>query len=147
MGFLRAPTRFLLLMVVLLAAPTSVRGQGSLSEVAELVARAWSEADMAALSMHMRPPVAVRLGEESHPALGLRQARAAAGRFIEQTGEGPVRVGRVRELGGTPSRGFAELWWSPGPPEPAAREPQLTVFLGFEAGDDGWKVVEIRLVG
>jgi len=58
---------------------------------------------------------------------------------------GRVRIARVEELGGAPRRGFAELEWKvmePGSPE----ELRYVVFLGFVAGEPGWRIAEARVL-
>ncbi len=54
-------------------------------------------------------------------------------------------IARVEELGGAPRRGFAELEWEvmePGSPEGL----RYVVFLGFVAGEPGWRIAEVRVL-
>jgi hypothetical protein len=87
--------------------------------------------------------VALHLLDQSEPAAGVRQARAALEELLGRRGS--ARLMRVEELGGAPARGFAELQWEvaePGSPEGL----RYVVFLGFVAEEDGWRIAEIRVL-
>lgn len=89
--------------------------------------------------------LALHLGGEVHPALGIRQTRAALQDFLKETGEGTARPVRSEILGGEQPRGLVELGWTPAPgslPAPAG----YSVFIGLQRRSDGWRATEIRII-
>ena len=84
--------------------------------------------------------VALYLLEESHPAAGVRQARAALADVLQRGGA--TRITKVEELGGSPRRGMAELSWEAGSPS----DDRLVIFLGFVLEDGSGKIGEIRVL-
>ena len=76
--------------------------------------------------------VALHLLDESRPAAGVRQARAALSDLLGRGGR--AQVTRAEQLGGAPQRGFAELGWEvTAPGSPAAL--RYVIFLGFVLED------------
>lgn len=135
--------RITLLLLVLLAARGTAQ-QPTLSGVAGSAAGAWSQKDADGLSRLLSERgVALYLFDESHPAAGVRQARAALSDVLDRGGR--ARVSKVEELGGDPRRGMAELTWeviAPGSPAAA----RFVIFLGFVLEDGGWRIGEIRVL-
>jgi ketosteroid isomerase-like protein len=123
---------------------SSAAAQSSLSSVAGSVASAWAQGDADAVARLISPGgVALHLLDQSQPAAGVRQARAALAELMGRRGS--ARLMKVEELGGAPARGFAELQWEvtePGSPEGL----RYVVFLGFVAEGDGWRIAEIRVL-
>lgn len=118
--------------------------QASLSSAASAVAGFWSRGNADGLAeMLSRSGVALHLFDESHPAAGVRQARAALAQLLEK--RGGARVTRVEELGGSPQRGFAEIGWDVSAPG-SADGLRYVVFVGFVRADDGWRIAEIRVL-
>ena len=116
----------------------------SLGAAATAVAGSWSRGDADAIAQLLsRDGVALHLFEESHPAAGVRQARAAISDVLERGGS--ARVQRVEDLGGTPQRGFAELSWDVRASGGDAGL-KYTVFVGFVREDDAWRIGEIRVL-
>jgi hypothetical protein len=118
--------------------------QSGLGAVANAVAGSWSRGDAGRIADVLSDDgVALHLFEESHPAAGVRQARAALSELLEKGGT--ARVTRVEELGGTPQRGFAELSWEVRGP---GSDPGLKhmVFVGFVREGGGWRIGEIRVL-
>ena len=115
-----------------------------LGEIAAAVAGHWSNGNADAIARLMSESgVALYLLDQSQPAAGIRQARAALAALLGRSGR--VRIARVEELGGAPRRGFAELEWEvmePGSPEGL----RYVVFLGFVAGEPGWRIAEVRVL-
>jgi hypothetical protein len=110
----------------------------ALRDVASTVAGGWSRQDADGIAgLLSRDGVALHLFDESHPAAGVRQARAALAELFERGGS--ARVMRVEELGGSPQRGFAELSWE-------AQSLRYVVFVGFVRAGDGWRIAEIRVL-
>lgn len=131
--------RLALLLVVLCASRATA--QPALAGTASAVASAWSGRDADALARLLSARgVALYLLDESHPAAGVRQARAALADVLQRGGQ--ARVTKVEELGGTPRRGMAELSWEAGSPA----GDRLVIFLGFVLEDGSWKIGEIRLL-
>lgn len=114
--------------------------------VAEAVARAWQQGDVDGIAGHLAPGgVLLHTPERNHPSLSERMARAALDDLHAGLGEGPVRVLRLRLLGGSPVRGFAELSWSPR--AAGTREAvHHTIFLGLRRAEADWAIVEIRIL-
>lgn len=117
--------------------------QAGLGGVASSVAGAWGRGDADAIAQSFSEDgVALHLFDESHPAAGVRQARAALSDLLERGGN--ARVSKVEELGGSPARGFAEIGWDVS--SPGAGQVRYVVFLGFVREDAGWKIAEIRVL-
>ena len=118
--------------------------QSSLGGVASVVAGSWSRRDADGIAeLLSRNGVALVLFDESHPAAGVRQARAALAELFAKSGT--ARVARVEDLGGTPQRGFAELAWdvrAPGSDEGL----RYVVFVGFVREGEAWRIGEIRVL-
>ena len=135
--------RATVLLLVVLAANVTAQ-QTSLSGVAGSAAGAWSQKDADGLSRMLSDRgVALYLFDESHPAAGVRQARAALSDVLDRGGR--ARVSKVEELGGDPRRGMAELSWDvTAPGSPAAS--RFVIFLGFVLEDEGWRIGEIRVL-
>jgi hypothetical protein len=116
----------------------------TLGGVASAVAGSWSRRDADGIAQLLsRAGVGLHFFDESHPAAGVRQARAALSELLERGGS--ARVARVEDLGGTPQRGFAELAWD----VRATGSDQglrYTVFVGFVREDDAWRIGEIRVL-
>lgn len=130
-----------LAVVLLLACAARATAQPALSGVAGGAAAAWTARDADALSRLLSARgVALYLLDESHPAAGVRQARAALADVLERGGR--ARVTKVEELGGEPRRGMAELSWEAGSPA----GDRLVIFLGFVLEDGSWKIGEIRVL-
>jgi hypothetical protein len=87
--------------------------------------------------------VALYLFDESHPAAGVRQARAALSAVLDRGGR--ARVTKVEDLGGDPRLGMAELSWEVGAPGSTAAA-RFVIFLGFVLEDGGWRIGEIRVL-
>ena len=148
MSLLRAA--FLLMSFVLPCAgaerpvPSGDGQQPSLADVAGAAARYWSQRDADGLARVMSSSgVALHLLDESRPAAGVRQARAALSDLLGRGGR--ARVTRAEQLGGVPQRGFAELGWevtAPGAPSAL----RYVIFLGFVLEDESWKISEIRVL-
>jgi hypothetical protein len=123
---------------------SSAAAQSSLSSVAGSVASAWAQGDADGVARLISPGgVALHLLDQSQPAAGVRQARAALAELMGRRGS--ARLMKAEELGGSPARGFAELQWEvaePGSPEGL----RYVVFLGFVAEADGWRIAEIRVL-
>jgi len=121
-----------------------VAAQAPLASVAGSVASAWAQGDADAVARLLSPGgVALHLLDQSQPAAGVRQARAALAELMGRRGS--ARLIKVEELGGAPARGFAELQWEvaePGSPEGL----RYVVFLGFVAADGGWRITEVRVL-
>jgi hypothetical protein len=116
----------------------------ALGSVASSVAGSWGRRDADGIAQLLSPAgVALHLFEESHPAAGVRQARAALAELLERGGS--ARVARVEDLGGSPQRGFAELTWSV---RASGSDQGLehTVFVGFVREGDAWRIGEIRVL-
>ncbi len=135
--------RATVLLLVVLAANVTAQ-QTSLSGVVGSAAGAWSQKDADGLSRMLSDRgVALYLFDESHPAAGVRQARAALSDVLDRGGR--ARVSKVEELGGDPQRGMAELSWDvTAPGSPAAS--RFVIFLGFVLEDGGWRIGEIRVL-
>ena len=118
--------------------------QPSLAAVAATAARYWSQRDADGLAGVLSPGgVALHLLDESHPAAGVRQARAALSGLLGRGGR--AQVTRTEQLGGAPQRGFAELGWEvTAPGSPAAL--RYVIFLGFVLEDDAWRISDIRVL-
>jgi ketosteroid isomerase-like protein len=128
----------LALMGVLVGHSPALAQQASLREVASTVAGCWTRRDADGIAeLLSRDGVALHLFDESHPAAGVRQARAALAELFERGGS--ARITRVEELGGSPQRGFAELAWD-------AQSLRYVVFVGFVREGDGWRIAEIRVL-
>ena len=116
----------------------------SLAGVAASAARSWSQHDAAGIARFLSPGgVALHLLDESHPAAGVRQARAALSDLLGRGGR--AQVTRTEQLGGAPQRGFAELGWevtAPGAPSSL----RYVIFLGFVLEDEAWRISEIRVL-
>lgn len=122
--------------------------QGGLASVASTVADCWSRRDAEGIAgLVSRGGVALHLFEETQPAAGARQARAALSDLFDRAerAAGSARVTRVQDLGGTPEKGFAELGWDV---RASGSEPGMkyTVFVGFVREDGGWRIAEIRVL-
>ena len=117
--------------------------QAPLAAVVAAAAGSWSAGDADGIAQVLSPAgVALHLFGESHPAAGVRQARAALAELLGRGGS--ARVVRVEMLDGAPQRGFAELSWevsAPGSPEGLRN----VVFLGFVLEGDSWKIAEVRV--
>ena len=128
----------------LLVGDSPLSAQQPLSDAADAVASSWAGGDADAIARVLSPGgVALHLLDQSQPAAGVRQARAALADLL--TGGGSARVVRVEELGGTPRRGFAELDWEvrdPGSPGGL----RYVVFLGFVEEEEGWRIAELRVL-
>jgi hypothetical protein len=112
--------------------------QPSLRDVTSTVASCWTGRDANGIAeLLSRAGVALHLFDESHPAAGVRQARAALSELFERGGS--ARITRVEELGGSPQRGYAELTWE-------AQSQRYVVFVGFVREGDGWRIAEIRVL-
>lgn len=135
--------------LVSVLAPGPVRAQvdePELRSVAEAVARAWQQGDVDRIAGHLAPDgVGLHTPDRSHPSLSERLTRAALDDLHAGLGKGPVRVLRLRLLGGSPVRGFAELAWSPRAAG-TSEAVHLTVFLGLRRAENGWAIVEIRVL-
>ena len=118
--------------------------QPSLAGVAAAVAGYWSQRDADGLARVLSSGgVALYLLDESHPAAGVRQARAALSDLLDRGGR--AQVTRAEQLGGAPPRGFAELGWEvTAPGSPAAL--RYVIFVGFVLEDDAWRISEIRVL-
>ena len=142
----RRPARALLLALglTLLGAAPAAHAQSSLSSVAGSVAGAWGQGDADAVARLLSSGgVALHLLDQSQPAAGVRQARAALQELL--SGRGSARLMKVEELGGAPARGFAELQWEvaePGSPQGL----RYVVFLGFVSEAEGWRIAEVRVL-
>jgi len=137
-----------LALALALASPGDTRAQTApqqapIAAVAAVGGGSWSTGDADDIAQVLSPAeVAIHLFGESHPAAGVRQARAALAELLGR--DGSARVVRVEMLGGAPQRGFAELSWevsAPGSPEGLRN----VVFLGFVLEGDSWKIAEIRV--
>lgn len=118
--------------------------QSALGSVAGAVAGAWSRGDAGALGEILaREGVALHLFDESHPAAGVRQARAALSQLLERGGT--ARVARVEDLGGTPQKGFAELAWDVRA-SGSGEALRYVVFVGFVREGEAWRIGEIRVL-
>jgi hypothetical protein len=133
-----------LALAALLVGNSPAAAQTSLGSVAGSVAGAWAQGDAGQVARLLSPGgVALHLLDQSEPAAGVRQARAALEELLSRRGS--ARLMRAEELGGAPARGFAELQWEvaePGSPEGL----RYVVFLGFVAEEDGWRIAEIRVL-
>jgi hypothetical protein len=141
---MRNPTLILALALLgVLVGHSPARAQ-SLGGVASTVAGCWSRQDAEGIAdLLSRSGVALHLLDESHPAAGVRQARAALSELLEKGGN--VRVTRVEDLGGSPQRGFAELAWEVRATG-SEQGVRYTVFVGFVREDDAWRIGEIRVL-
>ncbi|MSR35271.1 MAG: hypothetical protein EXR95_01330 [Gemmatimonadetes bacterium] len=118
--------------------------QSSLAGVATAVAGSWSRGDADRLGdLLSKGGVALHLFDESHPAAGVRQARAALAELLEKGGT--ALVARVEDLGGAPQRGFAELAWDVRG-SGADQGLKYVVLVGFVREDEGWRIGEIRVL-
>lgn len=130
-------------------ASVSARGAEEQEEVDVLagrLARAWEQADVEALTRWMADDgLSLDLGEQAHPALGLRQARTALAEFLESGGPGTVRTVRAEVLGGGRPKALVELAWSPAPGNVPSRA-GYSVFIGLERRAEGWRATEIRVI-
>ena len=116
--------------------------QSSLPTVAAAVAGSWSRRDAGRIADLLSPGgVALHLFDESHPAAGVRQARAALSDLFERGGS--ARLARVEDLGGAPQRGFAEIAWDV---RASGSDQRYVVFVGFVREDDAWRIGEIRVL-
>lgn len=123
----------------------------SLQDAAERFARHWAAGESGALAeLVAESGVRLHLDRASRSPLPARQASAALRDFFAGHRPGTARLGRVSEVGGVPSRGFAEVIWHAA----AAGTTEMTmvrVYVGFvQEGRDGgagdWKVDEIRIL-
>ena len=116
----------------------------NLGGAASVVAGSWSRGDAEGIAQLLsRGGVALHLFEETHPAAGVRQARAAIAELLERGGS--ARVTRVEDLGGSPQRGFAELAWDVRGTG-ADQGLRYTVFVSFVREDEAWRIGEIRVL-
>ena len=140
----RALLTLALTVAALCAGRSSAAAQSSLSSVAASVAGAWAQGTADGVARLLSPGgVALHLLDQSQPAAGVRQARAALEDLLGR--RGTARLMKVEELGGAPARGFAELQWEvsePGSPEGL----RYVVVLGFVAEEDGWRIAEVRVL-
>ena len=120
--------------------------QPSLAAVAATAAGYWSQRDADGLAQILSPGgVVLHLLDESHPAAGVRQARAALSDLLGRGGR--AQMTRAEQLGGAPPRGFAEVGWEvTAPGSPAALRYRYVIFLGFVLEDDSWRISEIRVL-
>ena len=148
MSFMRAVALLAALVLprdsVTSAVASSTVQEPSLATVAAAVAGYWSQRDADGLARVLSPGgVALHLFDESHPAAGVRQARAALSDLLGRGGG--ARVTRAEDLGGAPRRGLAELGWEvTAPGSPAAL--RYVIFLGFVVEGEAWRISEIRVL-
>jgi hypothetical protein len=136
--------RWMMALVLLAAAPATVRAQDdSLASAATAARRAWSAQDPVAL-LAESPRVVVQLpGTDPAPALGRDQAAALLRDFFGRGQEVEVTLRSVREV--EPGRGYVELdrrYRVAGTQE--VRDQSL--LLGYRRGRQGWVLSEIRVV-
>ncbi|MDQ2670386.1 MAG: hypothetical protein M3Y31_07130 [Gemmatimonadota bacterium] len=136
--------RWMMALVLLVAAPATVRAQDdSLASAATAARRAWSAQDPVAL-LAESPRVVVQLpGADPAPALGRDQAAALLRDFFGRGQEVEVTLRSVREV--EAGRGYVELdrrYRVAGTQE--VRDQSL--LLGYRRGRQGWVLSEIRVV-
>ncbi len=117
-----------------------------LADVAVAVAAYWADGDAAGIaSVVAARGATLHLDDEDHPAASSRQVRAALEGLLGGGPTGSVRVEHTQRVGGTPTRGWAELGWNAAPA--GARRPErLTIFVGFVEEQGRWRISEIRLL-
>jgi hypothetical protein len=120
--------------------------EASLQEVALAFAQAWVDGDGEALEGMMETGgIRLHLLGEEHLVIPPRQARRSLMSFLERYEGGEAEVPRASQIGGDPTRGFAEIRWGcrvSGTPEPVI----FTLFVAFARTGAEWRVTEIRIL-
>lgn len=134
-----------LLTALLLLAPVGLRAQQpDLSVAAEQARRAWSAHDAKGLVAES-PRLLVQLpGSDPSVALGPEQAAALLSDFMVQGEEVETVVRAAREV--ETGRGYVELqrrYRVAGTQDVR----QQSLLLGYKLGREGWRLVELRVVG
>jgi hypothetical protein len=134
-----------LLTLLLLLAPGAVRAQQTdLSRAAEQARRAWFAHDAKGLVAES-PRLLVQLpGSDPSVALGPEQAAALLSDFMVQGEEVETVVRAAREV--ETGRGYVELqrkYRVAGTQDIR----QQSLLLGYKLGREGWRLVELRVVG
>jgi hypothetical protein len=134
-----------LLTLLLLLAPAGVRAQQTdLSRAAEQARRAWFAHDAKGLVAES-PRLLVQLpGADPSVALGPEQAAALLSDFMVQGEEVETVVRAAREV--ETGRGYVELqrrYRVAGTQDIR----QQSLLLGYKLGREGWRLVELRVVG
>jgi hypothetical protein len=134
-----------LLILLLLLAPAGARAQqADLSGAAEQARRAWFAHDAKGLVAES-PRLLVQLpGADPSVALGPEQAAALLSDFMVQGEEVETLVRAAREV--ETGRGYVELqrrYRVAGTQDVR----QQSLLLGYKLGREGWRLVELRVVG
>lgn len=137
--------RFLLIGLLLAGAPLAVGAQQpDLAVAAEQARRAWFDHDARALVAES-PRLLVQLpGADPSVALGPDQAAALLADFMVQGQEVETLVRAAREV--ESGRGYVELqrrYRVAGTQDVR----QQSLLLGYRLGREGWRLVELRVVG
>jgi hypothetical protein len=136
--------RFLLTAVLLVAPVVARAQQPDLSVAAEQARRAWSAHDAKRLVAES-PRLLVQLpGADPSVALGPEQAAAVLSDFMVQGEEVETVVRAAREV--ETGRGYVELqrrYRVAGTQDIR----QQSLLLGYKLGREGWRLVELRVVG
>lgn len=129
------------------AATAPVAAQDAAVEVAAReLTEAWSHGRAAVLAERMGPSgVRVALLDRDYGALDRRNAAAALEVFLDRYRVQGATLARAAEVGGTPDRGFAEIRFDV-VAKGTSEVLHFTVFAGFARIDDGWWVVELRVL-
>lgn len=119
--------------------------QPNLEIAAGRFARAWAAADAEGIGTLLASgSVSLHLDDVSHGSLSPRQAVAALQGFLQGRETRKIRVVRTSEVGGSPSRGFAEVAWQ-AVAVGTVEDLTYTVYVGFVL-EEGWKVTEVRVM-
>ena len=137
--------RRVLIAVMLAAFPAWVQAQGSdLRDAAERARQAWVAHDASALVAES-PRLVIQLpGAEPSVALGPRQAAALLADFQASSQEVETLIRAAREVGSR--RGYVELERKYRVAGTQNIRVQI-LLLGYRRLEDGWTLVEFRVVG
>jgi hypothetical protein len=131
-------------MLLALAAPAAMAQQPDLAGAAEQARRAWFDHDARALVAES-PRLLVQLpGADPSVALGPDQAAALLADFMVQGQEVKTVVRAAREV--ESGRGYVELqrrYRVAGTQDVRLQ----SLLLGYRLGREGWRLVELRVVG
>ena len=120
--------------------------QSDLDGAVGVFTRAWLSEDVAGVASRMSTEgIRLQLGEEDHPVLPARQARAALEELLGSRSTRALDVSRVVDLGGAPARGFAEIRWET-VVDRTSETLTHTLFVSFERDESAWRITEIRVL-
>lgn len=133
------------LLPLILILPWAVH-QSALDLEAESFARAWVDRDARTLGESMTGEgIRLHLPGEEHRLIRPRQAQAALVSFLEKYEKGEAQVTKVSMASGGSEKAYVEIRWRTG--SPGVTEPVIfTVFVAYALGEEGWSVIEIRIL-